>query len=352
MLGNTGLQVSILSYGFWATFGVKDSLTDQAGIQEAKNLLTLCKQNGINLFDNAEVYGNPRGEAERIMGQAMAELRQEDPHTWRRSDCIITTKLFWGGDGVNEAGLSRKHLKEGMKEALIRLQVDYVDLVLCHRPDPYTPTETVVRGMSELVRTGHAHAWGTSEWSAQQITEAFWMARQYGLEPPTLEQPQYNLLSRERFEQEYHPLFKAPYRMGTTIWSPLASGILTGKYNQGIPPNSRMTQKGYEWLHGILERHQKEGTLERISRLDDYAQEHFQCRVSTLSIAWCLKNPNVSTVLLGATKQNQLEENLKALDVLPNLTQEHMDQIDVIMGTKPTAYQGYGGQGMRGFDTL
>ena len=252
MLGGTGLQVSVLSYGFWATFGAKEGLSDEAGVQQAMACLRTARNHGVNLFDNAEVYGSPRGEAELIMGEAIARLAQDDPLAWRRSDLLITTKIFWGGDGVNEKGLSRKHAIEGAVNALERLQVDYVDLIFCHRPDPLTPTETVVRAMTDIVRNGLATAWGTSEWSAQQFTEAVWMARSLGLEPPQFEQPQYNMFHRTRFEREYHPLFNAPYRMGTTIWSPLMSGLLTGKYNDEIPEGSRLTQSGYEWLQERL----------------------------------------------------------------------------------------------------
>jgi len=352
MLGNTGLQVSVLSYGFWATFGAKEGLCDQEGIEKAKACLRVARKGGVNLFDNAEVYGTPRGAAEEIMGEAISQLQQEDPDGWRRSDIMITTKIFWGGNGVNEKGLSRKHIYEGIEAACRRLQVDYVDLVFCHRPDPFTPTATVVRAMTEQVRRGKAMAWGTSEWSAQQITEAFWIAKEQGLIPPQFEQPQYNLNHRERFEREYAPLYRAPYNMGTTIWSPLASGILTGKYNSGIPEGSRLTQKGYEWLQEGLLRLQQDGTLEKIATLSQYAQEHFDCSMAQLALAWCVQNKNVSTVLLGATKPSQLEENLSALQVVSKLTDLHMAKIDEMMNNKPTAYQGYGGSGMRAIDTI
>jgi voltage-dependent potassium channel beta subunit len=352
MLGKTGLQVSVFSYGFWATFGVKDGLNDRQGIDQAKNLLTVCKSAGINLFDNAEVYGVPRGEAERIMGQAMTELRAEDPILWRRSDCIISSKIFWGGDGVNESGLSRKHIQEGMQAILERLQVDYVDLILCHRPDPFTPTTTVVHAMNDMIRRGWATAWGCSEWSAQQITEAHWIAQSLGLEGPSVEQPQYNMLHRDRFETDYAPLFYDPYQIGTTIWSPLASGILTGKYNNGIPANSRMTQPGYEWLHKILAQHKASGTLEKIAQLSDYAHDQLECSMTQLALAWCVKNTNVSTVLLGATRLEQLQENLAALPVIERLTTDHMQAIDTILGNKPKPYQGYRGAGMRTLESI
>jgi voltage-dependent potassium channel beta subunit len=352
MLGNTGLQVSVLSYGFWATFGVKEGLTGGDGIERAKDCLRVARKGGINLFDNAEVYGTPRGAAEAVMGEAIAQLTEEEPELWRRSDYLVTTKIFWGGDGVNEAGLSRKHIREGLDASLDRLQMDYVDLVFCHRPDPYTPTETVVRAMSETVRSGMAHAWGTSEWSAQQITEAFWLARTLGLEPPQFEQAQYNLFHRDRMEQEYHPLYAAPYNMGTTVWSPLMSGVLTGKYNDAIPQGSRLTQPGYEWLVKMLDGHRESGVIDKVLLLTAFATDELDCTMTELALAWVLGNPNVTTILLGATKVSQLEENLRAVDVARRMTAEHREAVEQIVGNKPTAYQGWGGAGMRSFDTL
>ena len=353
MMGNTGLQVSVLSYGFWATFGVKDRLSNNEGILAAKELLHQARLAGVNLFDNAEVYGNPRGEAERIMGEAMAQLMEEHPTEWRRSEIIVTTKIFWGGDGVNEKGLSRKHIWEGMDASLHRLQLDYVDMVFCHRPDPLTPTETVVRAMTDIVRSGLATSWGTSEWSAQQITEAFWIARQFGLEPPQFEQPQYHMFHRQRFEQEYHPMYQAPYRMGTTIWSPLKSGILTGKYNEGIPEDSRLNQPGYEFLKKELETCKHNGTLEKIRRLTTFAKDELECSMTQLALAWCLKNPNVTTILLGATKIGQLTENLGALEVAKKMTAAHVETVESILETKPEVYSGFGGGGwQRRLDTL
>lgn len=352
MLGRTGLQVSVLSYGFWATFGVKDDLQSEAGIERAMACLSVARKAGVNLFDNAEVYGSPRGEAERIMGEAIARLAKREPALWRRSDILLTTKIFWGGEGVNEKGLSRKHILEGTDAALVRLQVDAVDLIFCHRPDPLTPTETVVRAMTDVVRTGRATAWGTSEWSAQQITEAVWIARSLGLEPPHVEQPQYNMLHRERFEQEYHPLFRAPYEIGTTIWSPMMSGILTGKYNDAIPEGSRMTQSGYEWLQALLAKHRDSGAIDKVRSLTQYAETELQCSMAQLALAWCVKNPNVSTVLLGATKPEQLEENLGAIGVARKMTADHMEAIESILANKPATYGGYGGSGMRTIDTI
>jgi voltage-dependent potassium channel beta subunit len=292
------------------------------------------------------------GEAERIMGEAIAQLRQEDPVTWRRSDLIITTKIFWGGDGVNEEGLSRKHIREGIDASLTRLQMQYVDLVFCHRPDPLTPTETVVRAMTDVVRSGKATAWGTSEWSAQQITEAVLLAKMYALEPPQFEQPQYHMFHRERFEREYHPLYAQPYKLGTTIWSPLASGLLTGKYNDTIPDGSRLTTAGYGWLVQRLAQWRTEGKIDKVRALTKYAKETFGCSVAQLSLAWCIKNPNVSTVLLGATNPAQLDENFGALRVARLLTDKHMSEIEAIIQSKPEEYDGFGGAGARELDTI
>ena len=282
----------------------------------------------------------------------MSQLRKEDPETWRRSEIIVSTKIFWGGTGVNERGLSRKHINEGLDASLKRLQVDYVDLLFCHRPDPFTPTETIVRGMTDVVRSGRASAWGTSEWSAQQITEAYWIAIIHGLEPPQFEQPQYNMLKRDRFETEYYPLYDKPYQIGTTIWSPLASGILTGKYNNEIPEGSRLTQKGYEFLINSLELHKKRGSIEKIKKLSDYALSNLGCSLTKLALAWCIKNKNVSTVILGITNPEQLKENLNCLSVVENLTSRQMEEIDEILDNKPESYTGFGGQGMRQIVTI
>ena len=352
MLGGTGLQVSVLSFGFWATYGVKEGLINEEGILKAKECMQIAREKGINLFDNAETYGNPAGAAEEIMGQAMSQLEKEDPETWRRSEIIVSTKIFWGGTGVNERGLSRKHINEGLDASLKRLQVDYVDLLFCHRPDPFTPTETIVRGMTDVVRSGRASAWGTSEWSAQQITEAYWIAIIQGLEPPQFEQPQYNMLKRDRFETEYYPLYDKPYQIGTTIWSPLASGILTGKYNNEIPEGSRLTQKGYEFLINSLELHKKRGSIEKIKKLSDYALSNLGCSLTKIALAWCIKNKNVSTVILGITNPEQLKENLNCLSVVENLTSRQMEEIDEILDNKPESYTGFGGQGMRQIVTI
>lgn len=353
MMGNTGLQVSVLSYGFWATFGVKNDLKGDAGVEIAKKCLTVARDAGINFFDNAEVYGNPKGAAEEVMGQAIEELRKESPDKWRRSDILISTKIFWGGDGVNEKGLSRKHINEGVDAAIKRLRDTYVDLVFCHRPDPFTPTETVVRAMTDVVRSGRAHSWGTSEWSAQQITEAYWIAQIRGLEPPMFEQPQYNMFYRDRFEVEYYPLFRPPYNIGTTTWSPLASGLLTGKYKGGqVPEGSRLATDGYAFLKAKLDKWQQDGTLAKVDDLEKYAKEKLGCTVSQLALAWSVRNANATTTILGATKPEQLTENLGALPVARKMTRDDDDAVEAILKNAPEAYSGYGGAGMRAIDRL
>lgn len=353
MLGNTGMQVSVLSYGFWATFGAKDDLKDSEGVRVAKQCLQVARDAGVNFFDNAEVYGNPFGAAEDVMGEAIEELCKEDPVKWRRSDILISTKIFWGGAGVNEKGLSRKHISEGLDASLKRLRTPYVDLVFCHRPDPLTPTETVVRAMTDAVRSGKAHSWGTSEWSAQQITEAYWIAQMKGLEPPSFEQPQYNMFHRERFEVEYYPLFRQPYNIATTTWSPLASGILSGKYRGGkIPEGSRLSLSSYGFLREKLEKWQKDGTLATVDELEKYAKEKLNCSISQLALAWSVRNANATTTILGATKPEQLRENLGALPVAQKMTRDDDDAVEAILNNAPEGYNGYGGKGMRQIDRL
>ena len=352
MMGNTGIQVSVLSYGFWATYGVKDNLQGKQGIETAIQLLRIARVAGINCFDHAEAYGLPNGEAERIFGIALKQLQEEDSALWRRSELVITTKVFWGGSGVNESGLSRKHVREGLSNSLNRLQLDYVDMVFCHRPDPHTPTSTVVRAMTDAVRSGMATCWGTSEWSAQQITEAFWIARNEGLEPPQFEQPQYNMLHRDRFENEYFPMYRAPYNIGTTIWSPLNSGLLTGKYNDSVPEGSRATMEIYSWMSEKLAQARKDGHIDRIRALTTYAKNELGSSMAQLALAWCLKNPNVSTILLGATNAKQLEENLGCIDVALKITDKHIETIEEILGNRPDDWIGPGGSGNRELNTL
>jgi len=287
-------------------------------------------EGGVNFFDNAEAYGG--GKAEESMGRVIKKLG------CKRSDLVISTKLFWGGKGPNDVGLSRKHIIEGMNASLERLQLSYVDVVFCHRPDPNTPIEETVRAMNYLIDQGKAFYWGTSEWSAEQITTAHTIAEKLGLIPPIVEQPQYNLFHRERVEVEYGPLYKN-YGLGTTIWSPLASGLLTGKYNDGIPEDSRFG-KGKElginfaWKEK-LDSEKGVGFKEKINKLASIATE-LNCTLSQLAIAWCLKNPNVSTVITGASRPSQVEENLQALSVEEKLDAGIMAKIEDILSDKQT----------------
>ncbi|OGO26808.1 MAG: alcohol dehydrogenase, partial [Chloroflexi bacterium RBG_16_52_11] len=252
---------------------------------------------------------------------------------WKRSDLVISTKIFWGGKGPNDSGLSRKHLMEGMHASLKRLQLDYVDLVFCHRPDLFTPIEETVWAMNILINQGKALYWGTSEWSAAEIMQAYMIARREHLIPPLMEQPEYNMFHRERVEREYARLYRE-IGLGTTIWSPLASGLLTGKYNQGIPQGTRVTLPGYQWLRETFESEQGKRKIEIVKQLVPLAQE-LGCTLAQLAIAWCLKNPNVSTVITGASKPEQVTENIKALDVVGQLSDDVMNRIEAVLGNKP-----------------
>ena len=301
-LGSSGLQLSALSFGAWVTFGAQ---VDRAA---ARELIAAAWDHGINFFDNAETYAD--GEAERVMGDVLADLRLP------RDSWCVSSKVFFGGvkdPRPTQKGLSRKHVVDACHDALKRLRVDYLDLYYCHRPDPDTPIEETVWAMDGLIRQGKVLYWGTSEWSAQQIREAHKIARLRHLQPPTMEQPQYNLLHRERVEVEYAPLY-AEFGMGTTIWSPLASGLLTGKYNQGVPADSRLAQEGYAWLKGGVLGDAQSGRVDRARRFSAIAAE-LGVAPAALAIAWCLRNPHVSCVLLGATRTEQLLQNLEALDV-------------------------------------
>lgn len=319
-MGKTGLQLSVLSYGSWVTFAkqIDDSASDR--------LMGIAYDNGINFFDNAEVYS--RGESEKMMGRVLKKKN------WERSSYTVSSKAFfgWRGDNnkPNQTGLSRKHLTEACHEALERLQVEYLDLYYCHRPDKNTPIEEVVRTMNTLIEQGKILYWGTSEWNGAEIMEAHMVARELRLIGPAVEQPQYNLFERYKMEVDYYTIFKN-IGMGTTIWSPLASGLLSGKYNDGIPEGSRLALEGFEWLK---DRTLSNERIERVKQLGEFAKE-LATTLSILAIAWCIKNPDVTTAILGATKEEQLLENLKALDLLPKLTPEVMEQIDTIMGTKP-----------------
>ena len=319
-MGKTGLQLSVLSYGSWVTFAkqIDDSASDR--------LMSIAYDNGVNFFDNAEVYS--RGESEKMMGRVLKTKN------WERSSYVVSSKAFFGWRGEankpNQTGLSRKHLVEACDEALERLQLDYLDLFYCHRPDKNTPIEEVVWTMNQLINRGKILYWGTSEWSAAEIMEAHMVAKDLRLIGPAVEQPEYNLFKRDKMEVEYYTIFKN-IGMGTTIWSPLASGLLTGKYNNGIPENSRLGLEGFDWLK---DRVMSEERLEGVRQLEAVAKD-LGTSLATLSIAWCIKNPNVTSAILGATKEAQLLENLAALDVLPKLSTEVMERIDTVMGTKP-----------------
>jgi voltage-dependent potassium channel beta subunit len=315
-MGQTGLRLSALSFGAWVTFG------GRVGRSEARELIAQAYEAGINFFDNAEVYA--RGEAERLMGDVIADLRLP------RDAYCVSSKVLWGSvqePRPTQQGLSRKHVTEACHQALKRLHVDHLDLYLCHRPDPETPIEETVRAMDTLIRQGKVLYWGTSEWPADAIREAHKIARAQYLHPPSVEQPQYNLLHRERLELEYAPLC-AELGMGTTVWSPLASGLLTGKYLDGVPADSRFTAPGYEWMTRTL----ADAPERRPAQLRAFLAlaGEYSCTPAQLAIAWCLGNPQVSTVLLGASRQSQLAENLQSLAVFERLQEADLRRIESV----------------------
>jgi len=315
-LGNSGLKLSELSLGAWVTYG------GQVGEEVAVKCMSRAFDAGVNFFDNAEAYAT--GNAETVMGNVIKKLG------WQRDDLVISSKVFWGGDGPNDKGLSRKHVFEACRNSLKRLQLDYLDLFFCHRPDPNTPIEETVRAMDDLVHQGKILYWGTSEWTGADIMRAHGIAMQNGLTPPQMEQPQYNLLHRERVEKEYLPLYRE-IGIGTTIWSPLSSGLLSGKYEKGTPPGSRATLKGYEWLRANV---MTAENIEKVKKLEPIADE-LGCTMAQLSLAWCLKNPNVSTVITGASKPEQVAENMKAIEVVPKLDTGILERIESIFETRP-----------------
>jgi voltage-dependent potassium channel beta subunit len=324
-LGKSGLEISALSLGAWVTIG------GQIGEDISYECMKVAYDAGVNFFDNAESYAH--GNAEIVMGNVIKKAG------WKRSDLVISTKLFWGGRKPNQTGLTRKHIIEGAKASLSRLQMDYVDLIFCHRPDIYTPIEETVRALNFLIDQGMAFYWGTSEWSATQIMEAYSIARQYDLIPPSMEQPQYNMFTREKVEKEYNRLYKE-IGLGTTIWSPLASGLLTGKYNNGIPQGTRVTLEGYEWLREGFEDEKAKQKIVKVQRLVPIA-ENLGMTIAQMALAWCLKNSNVSTVITGASKPQQVSENMKALDFTAKLTPDIMEQIESVLGNKPSPVSDY-----------
>lgn len=318
-LGKSGLQVSALSFGSWLTFG------KQIGDNTAENLMATAYDNGVNFFDNAEIYA--RGQSEIVMGEILKKM------DWRRDSYVVSSKAFFGLGGEltpTQKGLNRKHLIEACHAALERLQVDYLDLFFCHRPDKETPIEETVWTMHNLIQQGKVLYWGTSEWSAQEIMEAHMVAQRYNLIGPVMEQPQYNMLVRDKVEVEFSQIYKT-VGLGTTIWSPLASGILTGKYNDGFPDDTRLGIEGMEWLKDSTLR---EENLQKVRKMTAFAKE-IGISMANLAISWCLKNPNVSTVILGASKLSQLEENLKSLDALPKLTDEVLTKMEEILDNTP-----------------
>ncbi|MFN2457738.1 MAG: potassium channel beta subunit family protein [Chitinophagaceae bacterium] len=319
-MGKSGLQLSVLSYGSWVTFH------KQIDVVNADELMSISYDNGVNFFDNAEVYA--LGESEKLMGRVLKSKN------WDRTSYTVSSKVYFGWRGKenkpNQTGLSRKHITEACHEALQRLQVDYLDIFFCHRPDKNVPMEEVVWTMNTLIQQGKILYWGTSEWSGVEIMEAHKVAQHYKLIGPVVEQPQYNLLERDKMENEFLTIFKT-VGMGTTIWSPLASGLLTGKYNNGIPEGARLSLSGFEWLK---DRWMVEEKLNKVKQFSSFADE-LGIPMATLAIAWTIKNPNVTTTILGATKKEQLVENLKALEASEKLTPDVMQRIDDITQTKP-----------------
>jgi voltage-dependent potassium channel beta subunit len=315
-LGKAGVQVSALSFGSWVTFG------NQVDMKIAKECMHHAYDNGINFFDNAEVYA--AGKSEEVMGKIISEAG------WNRDTYLVSSKVFWGGDKPNQMGLSRKRVVEACHAALKRLKVDYLDFYFCHRPDKNTPMEETVWAMHNLIQQGKVLYWGTSEWSAQEVQEAFMVAKANNLIAPSMEQPQYNMLVRDKVEVEFDKLFR-DYGYGTTIWSPLASGILTGKYNNGIPEGSRLTMNDLTWLKEKL---LTEENIDKVIKLQTIAKD-LNTSLANLAIAWCLKNNHVSTVITGATKLSQLQENLKSIDVVEKLNDSVMESIESVLNNAP-----------------
>ncbi|MBV6654653.1 MAG: aldo/keto reductase [Mameliella sp.] len=321
-LGNSGLQVSALSLGSWLTFG------KQISDDVAESLMVAAYEKGMNFFDNAEAYA--QGKSEIVMGKILAK------QNWERSSYIVSSKVFFGDGGKkpNQTGLSRKHIFEACHAALKRLQVEYLDLFFCHRPDKNTPIEETVWAMNHLIQQGKILYWGTSEWSAQEIMEAHMVAQRLNLIGPTMEQPQYNMFHRDKVEVEYSQIYKS-VGLGTTIWSPLASGILTGKYLDKFPEDTRLGMQGLEWLKELS---LTEERLEKVRGLNKIASD-LGTTMPKLAIAWCLANPNVSTVILGGSKVHHLEENIEALELVPQLTSEVLNQIEEVLQNKPVRPQ-------------
>jgi voltage-dependent potassium channel beta subunit len=318
-LGKAGLKVSEFSFGAWVTFA------KQLDVDAAARLMGIALDAGVNFLDNAEGY--EQGRAETTMGAALKKLNRP------RDTYAVSTKVFWGGDGPMNRGLNRKHVTDACLAGLKRLQVDYLDLYFCHRPDLDTPIEETVWAMHNLITQGKVLYWGTSEWTAQQLTEAYAAAERYNLTPPTMEQPEYNMFRRDKVESEYLPLY-ALFGLGTTIWSPLASGLLTGKYNNGIPADSRANLPGYEWLKRDFESESGRQKIEKVRALSRVADKA-GLSLSHMALLWCIENPHVSTVILGASREDQLKDNLAALDNREKFTPALHAEIDVILANTP-----------------
>ncbi|XP_052213140.1 voltage-gated potassium channel subunit beta-2-like isoform X4 [Dreissena polymorpha] len=320
-LGKSGLRVSMVGLGTWVTFGA------QTSDETAEEILTLAYESGINFFDTAEVYA--AGKAEIVLGNILQKKQ------WRRSSYIVSSKIYWGGKAETEKGLSRKHIIEGLKGSLERLQLEYVDIVFANKPDVHTPMEETVRAFTHVINQGWAMYWGTSRWSPTDIMEAYSVARQFNLIPPVAEQTEYHLFQREKVELQMPELYHK-IGIGTVIWSPLASGILTGKYDDGIPIHSRAALKGYSWLKDKIlseEGRRQQGKLREVAEVAD----RIGCSLSQLAIAWCLKNENVNCVLLGASNVDQLYENIQAVQYISKLTPNIMHELDRLLGNKPKA---------------
>jgi voltage-dependent potassium channel beta subunit len=321
-LGKSGLQVSALSLGSWVTFG------KQVDLDKAIANMKAAYDAGVNIFDNAEGYEG--GQSEIVMGKAIKQLG------WRRDSFVVSSKVYFGAvkdPQPNQKGLSRKHVVEACHQAMERLQLDYLDLYYCHRPDPNVPMEETVRAMTDLIHQGKVLYWGTSSWSAQQIMEAYATARQYNLVPPVVEQPRYHMFAREQVEVEYARLYDT-IGLGLTTFSPLASGLLTGKYNDGVPADSRLSLPGYEWLR---KRVLGEGSQQRIDKIKELAKLAAEMGTTTtrLALAWCLANPNVSSVITGASRVEQVNDNMLAIDLLPHFTADLMQKVETILNNKP-----------------
>ncbi|HEY5105094.1 MAG TPA: aldo/keto reductase [Acidimicrobiales bacterium] len=315
-LGRSGLKVSVLSFGSWVTFGNTNQIETA---HQAAECLSAAHDAGVNFYDNAEAYS--AGESERVMGAAFKELG------WKRHDYVVSTKLFWGlHEGPNMRNtLNRKYLAQAIEGSLERLELDFVDLVFCHRADPNTPIEETVWAMSDMIERGQALYWGTSEWTADEIRAAYDIADRHHLHKPVMEQPQYNILWRDRVEKEYKRLYE-DIGLGTTIWSPLSSGLLTGKYLNGIPEGSRATLPGYEWLKQSLTNKESNAKVAELKKISD----SLGVSLAQFCLAWCAKNPNVSTVITGASTADQVRENMTALDVMPLLTPDVMEKVDLV----------------------